>query len=224
MLVEDLLNDLQILNPEPMAAGEEVRAYLNQKAPALASLPPDNVPGILRAFGLVIETAPADDPVIRQAVPIAVQGALWCHTGVARFAWDLDRLPLGVPIADVNWVSTMILAHWLVHAPRMSEYEEASTWAAPHNPPSFLCAVDRRPVTVFERHAASFAAAFLLPADDLSITIRNNRSAQALRAAIADTGMVETIAEVFEVPPWVATYRLRDLCGSVEYRLRWLNS
>jgi hypothetical protein len=36
--------------------------------------------------------------------------------------------------------------------------------------------------------------------------------------------MVETIAEVFEVPPWVATYRLRDLCGSVEYRLRRLNS
>jgi hypothetical protein len=173
---------------------------------------------------LVIETAPADDPVIRQADPIAIQGALWCHTGVARLAWDLDRLPPGVPIADVNSVSTMILAHWLVHAPRMSEYEEASTWADPHNPPSFLCAVDRRPVTVFERQAASFAAAFLLPADDLSITIGNNRSAQALRAAIADTGMVETIAEVFEVPPWVATYRLRDLCGSVEYRLRWLNS
>jgi Zn-dependent peptidase ImmA (M78 family) len=93
----------------------------------------------------------------------------------------------------------------------VESYANGQCPAEPRDPPTFTCAADRRPVTLLERQAAFFAAAFLIPEADIIAAMSGAGPARSFRALLADEHVVEATAETFLVPTWVAEYRLHDL-------------
>ena len=205
--------EFPMLLPHPLQAASEARVHLSRVCPAINKVPILIDSGIFDQAGLslafrdlAVELIPewkgGFDPVM---------GALWSSEG--RIVIEKCIEPAANPhrSRDYRWISARLLGHWLMHGERLGEYADFPLDTEPTIAPT-LCISLSPPVTVFERLAASFALAFLIPEDQLKLQIRHlGLTLSGFRVWPAGRGSLTHLGDIFDVEPWLVEQRINEL-------------